>query len=79
MKREDAEREMTEGYRDGFEPGTPEPSDNRSLSYRHGFRNGRADRNYAERTHQVDNRGYADDLRRIAEECILADVNPYTY
>ena len=77
MTREEAELEMTEGYRDGFRPGTPEPSGNRSLSYIHGFRNGRADRSYADGNYQM--RGYAHDLRQIAEECILADVNAYSY
>lgn len=39
-----ANDEMVEGYMDGFDPETPEPSANRSHSYRHGFANGRADR-----------------------------------
>jgi hypothetical protein len=34
---------MLEGYRDGRNLDNPEPSDNRSHSYRHGFTNGRAD------------------------------------
>lgn len=36
--------DMVDGYRDGFDLNSPEPSDNRSHSYRHGFKNGRADR-----------------------------------
>ncbi len=36
-------REMLEGYRDGRQPHNPEPSANRSHSYRHGFANGRDD------------------------------------
>lgn len=36
--------EMLEGYRDGLNPDSPEPSANRSHSYRHGFANGRDDR-----------------------------------
>lgn len=36
---------MLEGYRDGINPETPEPSENRSESYRHGFANGRDDSN----------------------------------
>lgn len=40
----EANKEMVEGYRDGFDLDNPEPSDNRSHSYRHGFANGRADR-----------------------------------
>lgn len=39
-----AERERCEGYMDGLDPDTPEPSANRSHSYRHGFECGRADR-----------------------------------
>lgn len=40
----DANDEMVEGYLDGFDLDNPEPSDNRSHSYRHGFVNGRADK-----------------------------------
>lgn len=39
-----AERDMVDGYLDGFDPDSPPASGNRSLSYRHGFSNGRADR-----------------------------------
>lgn len=39
-----ANDEMLEGYRDGRNLDNPEPSDNRSHSYRHGFANGRADK-----------------------------------
>ena len=38
-----AEDEMVEGYMDGRDPNAPEPSANRSRSYRHGFANGRDD------------------------------------
>jgi hypothetical protein len=38
-----AEDEMVEGYRDGRDPDAPEPSDNRSRAYRHGFQSGRDD------------------------------------
>jgi hypothetical protein len=31
---------MTDGYLDGLKPDNPEPSANRSASYRHGFANG---------------------------------------
>ena len=37
------EQEMVDGYFDGLDPDAPEPSENRSESYRHGFRSGRAD------------------------------------
>lgn len=39
-----AERERFEGYLYGFDLSSPEPSANRSASYRHGFINGRADK-----------------------------------
>ena len=42
--RRPANDEMVEGYRDGFDLSAPEPSANRSHSYRHGFANGRDDR-----------------------------------
>jgi hypothetical protein len=38
------EQEMAEGYTDGRNPDAPEPSENRSASYRHGFAVGRSDR-----------------------------------
>ena len=38
-----AEDEMLEGYLDGSKPENPEPSHNRSRSYRHGFQSGRDD------------------------------------
>ena len=38
-----AEDEMVEGYLDGRKPESPEPSGNRSRSYRHGFQSGRDD------------------------------------
>ncbi len=39
-----ANADMVQGYRDGFDLSSPEPSENRSHSYRHGFANGRDDR-----------------------------------
>jgi hypothetical protein len=36
-------REMTDGYRDGLNPNSPEPSATRTQSYRYGFLNGRDD------------------------------------
>lgn len=38
-----AEEEMVTGYLDGRDPNNPEPSANRSRSYRHGFQSGRDD------------------------------------
>jgi hypothetical protein len=42
--------EIVEGYRDGLNPDSPEPSANRSHSYRHSFANGRDDRRRDPRT-----------------------------
>lgn len=38
-----ANAEMVEGYMDGSDWSSPEPSGNRTRSYRHGFANGRDD------------------------------------
>ena len=53
--------EMTEGYKDGMNPDNPEPSSNRSASYRHGFANGRDDLNRKPRA-------LAPELRQKAKE-----------
>lgn len=37
------EDDIVEGYLDGLSPDNPEPSNNRSAGYRHGFANGRDD------------------------------------
>lgn len=39
-----ANEEMVEGYLDGRDLDNPEPSENRSHSYRHGFKAGRNDK-----------------------------------
>lgn len=55
-----AEDEMVDGYMDGRIPDSPEPSGNRSRSYRHGFQSGRDDLSrkpsapYAMRVKQAD-------------------------
>ena len=59
--------DMVEGYRDGLDLNSPEPSDNRSHSYRHGFANGRDDR-----AHEP--RASAQELRRLADIAIAADA-----
>lgn len=38
-----ANADMIEGFVDGYDLNAPEPSANRSASYRHGFANGRDD------------------------------------
>lgn len=42
--RRPANADMVEGYCDGLNLDNPEPSGNRSHSYRHGFLSGRSDR-----------------------------------
>ena len=49
-----ANDEMVQGYCDGFELDVPDPSSNRSRSYRHGFENGRADKSGKSRMVTVD-------------------------
>lgn len=44
MNRRPANDEMVRGFLDGYDLNAPEPSANRSASYRHGFANGRDDR-----------------------------------
>lgn len=48
MTRSEADSEMLAGYWDGLR-GDPEPGANRSHSYRHGWKNGRDDRNKSPR------------------------------
>lgn len=59
--------EMTEGYLDGWKPDNPEPSENRSASYRHGFANGRDDLARSPRA-------LAWQLRLMAEYALAEDV-----
>ena len=63
-----ANDEMLEGYRDGLDLDNPEPSANRSHSYRHGFTNGRADKNKKPAFVSVD------DARRLAELAMEKDA-----
>lgn len=64
-----ANDEMVDGYTDGLDLSSPEPSANRSHSYRHGFANGRADR-------MRRSRGlFAAELRRLADVAMEADRN----
>jgi hypothetical protein len=58
--------EMIEGFIDGYDLSAPEPSDNRSHSYRHGFANGRDDRSGKPRA------SYAE-LVRLAELAMEKD------
>jgi hypothetical protein len=63
---EPANDEMVEGYRDGLDPSSPEPSDNRSCSYQHGFANGRDDR-------RKQPRDSAAELRRLVSIALETD------
>lgn len=44
MEERPANNEMLQGFRDGSDLSNPEPGDNHSYSYRHGFKAGRNDR-----------------------------------
>lgn len=59
--------DMVEGYLDGLKPDNPEPSANRSHSYRHGFANGRDDMTHSPRLP-------AQVLRLLADQAIRDDV-----
>jgi hypothetical protein len=63
-----SEDEMLEGYRDGRNPDSPEPSKNRSRTYRHGFQSGRDDLTRKPSAP-------AEVRRKMAEEAIEADAN----
>mgnify|MGYP001585447743 CR=1 FL=1 len=67
MTRKEAEDDMVQGFTDGYDLDAPEPSANRSCSYRHGFANGRDDRRH-------EPRAPAAWLREYAEACIAADT-----
>jgi hypothetical protein len=61
------ETEMMHGYLDGYKADNPQPSGNRSHSYRHGFANGRDDRARSPRA-------TAAILRALAEKAIDKDI-----
>lgn len=61
-----ANDEMVEGYMDGRNPDNPEPSANRSASYRHGFGSGRADLG-------APPRGTFNEVLKMAEDAMNAD------
>ncbi|MDE2096849.1 MAG: hypothetical protein KGL39_06340 [Patescibacteria group bacterium] len=64
----EANAEMIQGYIDGFDLDAPEPSTNRSASYRHGFANARDDKLYKRPRDTFEN------LNRMAEEAMIADA-----
>jgi ribosome modulation factor len=71
MTRSDAEAEMLQGYWSGLK-GEPEPGDNRSYSFKHGWRNGRDDR-------AQNPRSPASYIHSEALDAIKADLNAYNF
>ena len=65
--RKPANDEMIQGYMDGYDLSAPEPSTNRSHSYRHGFMVGRAEKanNKSAASHQR--------LEEMADEAMAKD------
>jgi hypothetical protein len=66
-KERPANDEMVQGFLDGYDPTAPDPSSNRSASYRHGFMCGRLDNDKSPPKYS------ADQLRRMADEAMNAD------
>lgn len=62
----EANAEMIQGFLDGYDLSAPEPSANRSHSYRHGFANGRDDR-------RGKPRDTYENLMKAADAAMLAD------
>lgn len=60
--------DMIDGFLDGYDLTAPEPSSNRSNSYRHGFMVGRLDK-----TPSAWGKHSADALRKLADEAMEAD------
>lgn len=71
MREMPANDEMVQGFRDGYDLDAPEPSENRSHSYRHGFKAGRNDKlPYGEGPfHGIS----ADEVNRMADEAMAKD------
>ena len=63
-----ANADMIDGFRDGYDLTAPEPSSNRSNSYKHGFMVGRLDKTPADWGKRS-----ADTLRKLADEAMEAD------
>ena len=68
MTKKEAEDDMVQGFSDGYDPNAPEPTGNRSHSYRHGFANGRRDKG------MLRDGKAAHELRCLAQACILLDT-----
>ena len=67
-KEKQANDEMLQGFLDGYDLNAPEPSANRSASYRHGFMVGRIDK-----TPELWGKRSADELRQMADEAMKED------
>jgi hypothetical protein len=67
MSERPANDEMVQGYMDGDDLTAPEPSSNRSASYRHGFMCARIDKGC------IPYQGPANHLRKLAHEAMAAD------
>jgi len=68
VKKQQANAEMIEGFMDGYDLSNPEPSENRSHSYRHGFRSGRADKGFPRKESY-------EQVLAMAEEAMRKDEN----
>lgn len=68
MNRRPANAEMVEGFVDGYDLSAPEPSTNRSASYRHGFMCGRIDKGLIKWT------GSADEFQARADAAMDEDA-----
>lgn len=61
------EHEMLDGYLAGLDPASPEPREETSASYRHGFNNARDDLHHAPRA-------TAEWIRKEAVRCLVLDT-----
>lgn len=64
----EANSDMIEGFRDGYDLSLPEPGANRSASYLHGFMCARIDKRVVEWS------GTTDDLRAAADQAMEYDA-----
>ena len=68
-------KEMIEGFMDGYDLNNPDPSDNRSHSYKHGFKAGRNDK-LPEKKKPFTSMSY-DQIIKMSEEAMLKDENNF--
>ena len=67
MKERPANDDIVQGFMDGYDLDNPEPTGNRSNSYRHGFMVARIDKGV------IQYQGSADHLRRLADKAMESD------